>query len=241
MRQITNLYPSSNSGEDLIRKLILQPEFQEAIAEFRTYWEIDVDNEIHFREVDYAKTREHLLTKNPKFAPTIRKLQKRFKLGAEWFSFIEEYIFMDTFTYRKASSIQIEKGTEEDADVITGKPVYYLRIFPETTIQDIREVWPEVTKVIHNGASKTTRQKIYKNFLRDQKIYKLAQLGWRIEDIANFLNVNQKKEIEYGTIIAGERRYREAMGIKESSNLQNRKAGESLTDAQRLAGMFPDE
>jgi hypothetical protein len=241
MRQVKDLYPSSNSGEDLIKKLILQPDFQEAVAKFRDYWEINVENEIHLREASPTKTREHLLTKNRKFAPEIRKLQKRFKLGAEWFSFIEEYIFMDSFTYRKASSIQIETGTEEDADAITGKPAYYLRIFPETTIEDVRDVWPEVTKVIHNGATKATRQKPYKNFSRDKKIYKLAQLGWRIEDIAKLLNANQKKGIEYATIIAGERRYRVAMGIKASSKLSNRKPEESLTDAQIIAGMFPDE
>ena len=119
----------------------------------------------------------------------------------------------------------VEKWTKEEADVVTGKPSYYLRIFPETTLEDVSSVWAEVNKFINGKKIKIKRQKLTKTHTRDRKIYMLAKDGARVEEIAKYFQHWHKEDLDYGLIHTALNRYQAKMGIKGKAKLSYIKDG----------------
>jgi len=239
MRQIKPIYPENNSRADLIRELIARTDFEKEVESIRHKWKIDVSIEIHLWETNMESIRQNELLDNKKFIADLRKLQKKFKLGQQWSCFIEEYIFLDFFVYQKTSNFFIEKRTGKEADSITRAPAYYIRIFPETTQEDITKSWGEINRFIHGSKIKNQRQKLSKKFERDQEIYKLAKLKFSVLDIQKYIEKKYHNRLEFNTIIRAESLYRKRMGIKEKNKLSiNSKV--PLTDLQKIAGNFPD-
>jgi hypothetical protein len=244
MRQTKILYPQSNPRKDFIEELCENTDFNKAVIDLRYKWKIDVAKEIYLSEDKggYHYSKQKKLSNDKKLIAEINRLQKRFKLGEEWFSFIEEYIFLDTFVYYKASSLFIEKRTGRDVDKITGKPAYYLRIFPETTKEDLSKSWSEINSFINKTKIKSKRQKSSINFNRDKKIYILAKSGYRLEDIQRYFKDKYKKIISFDTIKMSDSRYRKRVGIKKGNKLGYIKKGSRQISHQQytLDVNFPD-
>jgi hypothetical protein len=243
MRHIQALYPSSRPGANFIEELCERSDFEVAIKDIRSKWNIDVSTEIYLSEntEDYHLSEQSNLSKNKKFIADINTLQKKFQLGVQWFSFIEEYIFIDILVYYMASNFFIEKRTGKECDPITGEPAYYLRIFPETTEKDITRSWGDINKFIHGKKIKPKRQKHSKFFKRDRKIYKLIQLGFGVGDIQEFFLEHTHKKLDADLIFKADFRYRKKMGIKDGKKLGYRKSLTPLTDMQKIASEYPDD
>lgn len=238
MRHIRPLYTKSNPGADFIEGFLEKPAFEADVDAIRTKWNIDVANEIHLR--DHTSSDRDRISKNKQFIADLEILQKKFQLGEEWSVFLEEYIFIDLLAYPKASNLFIEKRTKEDGDLITGMPTFYLRIFPETTQEDIAAAWGDIIKFIHGGVSKRTRRKPSKKIRRDRKIFNLAKLGFFIEDIQKFFVDRGDKNLSFDQIISSESRYRKKLGIKEGNKLRYRKIAKYPTALQELGSLWPD-
>jgi hypothetical protein len=78
-------------------------------------------------------------------------LLKRYKLNEEFFDYIHEYIVNDhTWNVSKGKGeIYFEQRFNDDGDKYTGKPKYFIQIFPDTTIRDIQKAWNEIKKTIN--------------------------------------------------------------------------------------------
>jgi hypothetical protein len=230
-------------GADLIDELCEKPAFEKAVDDFRHKWKIDVSNEIHFLVEDYKPDlmRKGVLLKNKKFIADVRKLQGQFNLDERWSSFIEEYIFIDIFADKSINRFLLEKRAGKNSDAATGQPAYYLRIFPETTKEDVEEAWGRINKFIYGTKIKIKRNKQSKKHKRDREIYKLARLGFSVNQIQKYIDEKYHNYLQQETIIIAESRYRKKMGIKSSNKLHFTR-GESapLTDMQKLVADFPD-
>ncbi len=222
MRQAKALYPTNTPGADFIKEFCERPDFQKAIEKLRQKWHVDVASEIHRLEIRKNSPTQEKLLRNKKFVAGLRALQKEFDLGEEWSSFIEEYVFVDLFAPR-TSGIFVEKRTGNESDSVTGKPAYYLRIFPESTKDDISKAWGEINKFIGGTTSKSKRLKITKTRERDQLIYSLGRIGMCLEDIADHVEAVHGSKMNYLAIRTAEARHRKRMGIKETNKLGYRK------------------
>jgi hypothetical protein len=241
MRQIKPLYPENNSRVDLIKELIGRDDFALAVEKIRRKWKINTSLELHLWEDNAESIKQNELLDDTKFRSDLIKLQKKFGLGDQWTCFIEEYIFIDAFVYKQTSNFFIEKRTGNDADSITGAPAYYIRIFPETTKNDIDNAWGEINNFIHESKSKPKRQKLSKNFERDKKIWKLAKDGFRIEDIQRYFLEEHRKHISFDAIKMADLRHRKRMKIKNGNKLGYIKKGAlPLSQLQILGANYPD-
>ena len=223
MRQIIPIYSKSDFRKDIIQKLWNKPHFKTEIKKFRKKWKIDTAQEFELWMHCKEPSLQFELLDDMDFLNDLKKLQKRFNLGEQWSCYMKEFIFIDTLEYGKTSNFFIERGLEEDADSIIDKPSYYIRIFPETTQEDIIKSWKEINEFIHESKHKPKRQKLSKNINRDQKIYELAKSGQCVEDIHNVLIKETGKSVDYDAIRTAEGRYRKKMGIKQTNKLGYRK------------------
>jgi hypothetical protein len=201
MRQVKLLYLIKNYNSDFIEELCEKPTFEKEIEGLRHKWNINVGMEIHLSEENIESILQNKLLKNKRFIDDLKKLQNKFNLGEEWSSFVEEYIFIDFVVYNKMSNLFIEKRTGDEADSITGKPTYYLRIFPETTQKDIVEIWDKINEFVSGTKLKSKRQKPSKKNKRNKRIYKLAKLGFTCADIQKYIKNEFDTTLEYETII----------------------------------------
>ena len=220
MRQVKALYPPNHSGADFIRELTdIHPLFYSDVTGLRYKWKIDPVVEIHIFETNKVSAKQERLLKNKKFVSNLQKLQKKFQLGEEWSSFISDYIFID-FLATPTSTIFVEKRANKDGDAVTSKPAFFVRIFPETTLEDISGCWAEINKFIGGSNKKTKRRKPTRTGERNSVIYALARMGWSIPQIDAHIKLYFDQDMDYGAIITAEARHRKKFGIKESTNLR---------------------
>jgi len=238
MREIKALNLKYASGDDFVEALSEKSEFQSLIQTLRDKWHIDVASEIHLMDRNKKSAHRTKLLENKKFVIDIKDIQKKFQLSDQWSSFINEYVFIDFFA-SNTGDLFIEKRTGKEKDV-TGKSAYYLRIFPETTLDDVLDIWDQVNIFIHGKKIKPKRKKPSKKAPRDKEIYKLAKLGFCIEDIQNYFRDQHRQEISFDAIIASANRFRKKNGIKEKIKLGYRKNGAEPTDLQKIAASWPE-
>lgn len=241
MRQ-TKIIINKNSSY-FIDVLCERPDFAVAIENLRRKWKINPIDEIHLSEEVHKESNvQKKLLENEKFLSDVKIIleTKKFGLTGTWANFILEYIFIDIFAYKILPSIVIEKRDSTDAGTVMGEPSYFLRIFPETTQQDIVGAWDEINYFIHGKKIKDKRKKTSENFARDKKIHKLVRLGLSAGDICDFL-FDEYGKIDSDTIIKADYRFRKNMGIKDGNSAKYRKNDDEITTEQKLGAFFPDD
>lgn len=202
MRQIKPIFPKNNpSRVDIIKNLINEPDFKIEVGKIRSKWKIDTKREIEMYEADWTSEFQEELLNDLKFRKDLLKLQKKFNLGKQWVCFIREYIFNDLIECTRTSNYFIEKRTGKEGDSITGEPAYYLRIFPETTQDDIMKSWKDINRFIHESEKKPKRQKNSKNSKRDERIMQLANSGLNVKDIQASIKKEFGKFVDYNAVV----------------------------------------
>lgn len=207
MRQIKPIFPKNNpSRVDIIENLRNKSDFKIEVEKIRSKWKIDTKLEIEIYEADRLSDRQEELLDDIEFRKDLLKLQKKFNLGEQWTCFIQEYIFNDLVECTRTSNFFIEKRTGKDGDSITRDPVYYLRIFPETTQKDVAQSWESINYFIHESEKKPKRQKNSKNLKRDKRILELANSGLSVTDIQDFIKKEFGKFMDYNAVVTSKSR-----------------------------------
>ncbi len=220
MRQIKPLYSLNNIGIDFIKEFTdINPLFYTDISNLRNKWKIDPGIEIHLVDSNKISTMQVRLLKSKTFISSLRKLQKKYQLGEEWTSFINDYIFID-FYAPYTSTFFMEKRTGKEGDLVTGNPAFYVRIFPETTLEDISKCWTEINKFVGGTNIKIKRRKPSRSNERNRVIHMLAKTGWSVQQIAGHIKLYFDQDMDYGAIIKAEADFRKKFGIKESTKLR---------------------
>jgi hypothetical protein len=160
------------------KKLDLNKKFQFAIKKIRERFKIKGFGELTRKALDQ-------LFKNPKLIKQSEKLTTGMGLPDTWQPIVHEYVIWggyygpvfdpDAFVLETRTK---NKKTEKE---------YYLRIFPHTSIRDIKRAWNKIQKIINpNGIQK--RKKTNKKAYRNLEMYYMEKNGKTISEIFNLIN-----------------------------------------------------
>lgn len=116
----------------------------------------------------------------------IFKLAKKHKLSPEWEKYLENYIIFNDLE-------MIEWNAEINFDIQTDKfndkRKIVINIYEDTTIDDIKAIWPRITKVQESLLShKKTKRQPMQQFERDKLAYEMKHNGYSLKSIAKELN-----------------------------------------------------
>src|SRR3989344_17510 len=107
------------------------------------------------------------------------------------------YIVYDDFFFLHDPDVLSLEIESEENEV---EKKFYLRIFPDTSIKDIKDVWFLVQKEINPNGIKPKKKK-YKKLDRDMEIYYLHLCGNSVAEISTKIKENFPKEnLDHGNI-----------------------------------------
>ena len=183
-----------------------------------------------------SESKRNTLSKNKKFNADIKILQKKFNLDERYSSFIIDYIFVDIFAQKYVDKFTLEK----DYDSVTKEPVYYLSLYSDSSLDDIKRSWSEISKITGNSIVKSKRRKPSKNMRRDAIIYKLAKLSFSTQQISDYLKDECGEVVNLTTdqIKIAEFRYRKKHGISQPTKLRDDGNRNPMTPKKKSAANF---
>jgi len=190
MRKIIYLGTNLQKQTELLRRIGFNQKFRSAVETIKA--------EFHILKREEMTIGQRLLfVENPKLVQKSKELMKNFDLPKNWEENILGYIVYDEFFFLHdpdVLSLEIE-SEENDAD-----KKFYLRIFPDTSIKDIKDIWFLVQKEINPNKTKSKKKK-YKNFNRDMEIYYLHLCGNSVSEISTKVKKNfPNKDLDHGNI-----------------------------------------
>lgn len=180
MRQVKYLGINSEKNNEIYRKLVLNEELNSAIEKIRKEFSIpDIDD----------MSREEWLSFNEDYRLLIKseEIINKFKLPKTWIDIVHQYIVDDNFIHEKNPD-GLRLVTEIN---YKGEGEYYIRIFPHTSIKDIKDVWFLIQNEINKDKVKTKKKKT-KKFNRNESIYDFYLKG------KSALQIRFKIRSEYG-------------------------------------------
>ena len=190
MRKIIHLGTNLQKQTELLRRIGFNQKFRSAVETIKTEFHIP-------KREDMAIGQGFLFTENPKLIQTTKELIKSFDIPKNWEENVLGYIVYDEFFFLHdpdVLSLEIESEKKE-AD-----KKFYLRIFPDTSIKDIKDVWFLIQKEINPNGIRPKKKK-YKKLDRDMEIYYLHLCGNSIPEISTKMKTNFPNEnLDHGNI-----------------------------------------
>lgn len=213
MRHIKYLTKNPKKKEEIFR-LIIRPDFDEAVSIIRKKWDIDIHEPLS--EKDYISLME-----NVQLALDVKELMKKFKLPERLLDLLHGYIVVNDFVpsgNTDPEGLSLEIHFDNEAEFSTGEPRYFLRLSKNTTLLDIKRAWPKIQKELRSD--KKTKNRPWGKFWRDYEIYKLSTNGKTIEEIACFIKEKFKEDLDFGNIKKIESTFRKKIGMPKKNKLK---------------------
>lgn len=145
------------------------------------------------------------------FNNDISKLICKHKIPPKWDNFIKQYLLFNSIR-----SINILLGTRIQTtwNEETKKKQISLLIDDNTTLEDIKFIWPTV-KILQSSLSYKKQKKFQpiKKFNRDKQAYELKQSGKTLEQIAGIMSKKFNKEYMWTDVASFIKRHKQKLGI----------------------------
>jgi hypothetical protein len=148
--------------------------------------EIDrLNKERKFREAEEKRKEHNAKAPLNEFREDIWSVVRKYRLSPRWHNAIRRYIlFNDPDNLNLAAGVTIVNTWENGMKLIA------LEIDGDTTLKDIKQVWPWVKRMQKDLMYKRADKfQPIKNFERDKRIYELEQGGKTLTEIAELINV----------------------------------------------------
>jgi hypothetical protein len=192
MRQ-TRIYHLGYDSEvilDVHQKIVINEKFQSVLKKVRTEFGVPELGKTTYGEL-------FLMRKNPKLIKKTQALIKEFGLPKTWEDIILKYILEDDiFPDYNPNGLSLEIKNEGDRP----DEEYYLRIFPQTSIKEIKDAWPDIQKKINTNKIKT-RKKTKGKLVRDMEIFRLYKTGKSISEIYTLIKKQfPSEDLDFGNI-----------------------------------------
>lgn len=137
-------------------------------------------------DVDAIRAKQSMIPSD--FDKAINRLARKYKLGTSWTLGLKWYTqTLDPEKLIRRGQVDIFNKVDEK----TGLSELWLRIDPDTTLEDIKERWQFVKryqKMLDYAGKKKFQPTNDKVAERNTKAYELKQKGWKLKDIANELS-----------------------------------------------------
>jgi hypothetical protein len=166
--------------DEIYRKIVLNKDINLDILKIKKDFFIPEIEKISEKEfVDFLE--------NSLLEEEAKKLIKEYKLPIDWLSLVHKYIIDSDFFYDTDP-----RGLKFVIDINSEEKKYYLQIFPETTIENIKDVWFLIKKNFGENKQIKSRRKPQKKFNRNEEIYRLYSEGKTIAEIATIISKKYK-------------------------------------------------
>lgn len=177
----------SYRSEQRANILITNKDFVSDVQAIRNKWDFPKTDTSPDAEVEMLKLCE-IFEKDEERQRNIRKdigiLAKKYKLGPSWIEGIYSYaLHNDPFFLSRPIILDIEVKENED----TGLEELWVRIDPDTSIEDIKFAWERISRIQKhlNYAGNKKFQPVDVNVAkRDAYAYELKQKGLQLREIA---------------------------------------------------------
>lgn len=164
--------------------------------------------------VEYKNREDELNNAAPlnAFGIDIKAILKKYLLNPKWKDPIRRYIL-----FNDPEKMGLSIGVTITGHLNDYEPTEYqlsLQIDEDTTLEDIKEIWPDV--MAHQERLIYRKQKKFqpiKNFERDKEAYDLKQSGKSYNNIADILSKKYDKAISYDDVASYIKRYKKKIGI----------------------------
>lgn len=189
---IKSLGSNPRKKEEIFLRLVLNKKIRSVIRKIKTDFDIPENEKM-------TKKKFINLMENPKLINKAKEIIETFDLPNTWEDIVLEYIITDNFVHDKdPDGLSLETRTGE----IESEKEFYLRIFSNTSIKDINDVWFLVQKEINPNNKHKAKKKKYKKFKRNVEIYFLHKEGKKDSDILRIIKEKfpEEKELDPGNI-----------------------------------------
>ena len=170
-------------------------DFQEAVAELRAKWEIDVDY-ISENTKDSQDAWISLL-ENTRLGSDVSKMLEKLDITKNWNEVVHQFVVDgDHYSYnsKETAITRDSDGLILGIDVDSNKTT--LNVGDNTTFEDMKNAWSKIVEY----RKKPERRRNRKNFLRDYAIYRMAKDGFTISKIHTSILAEYKEDLDYGHI-----------------------------------------
>ena len=170
-------------------------DFQEAVAELRAKWEIDVDY-ISENTKDSQDAWISLL-ENTRLGSDVSKMLEKLDITKNWNEVVHQFVVDgDHYSYnsKETAITRDSDGLILGIDVDSNKTT--LNVGDNTTFEDMKNAWSKIVEY----RKKPERRRNRKNFLRDYAIYRMAKDGFTISKIHTSILTEYKENLDYGHI-----------------------------------------
>src|SRR3989338_2529376 len=190
MRNTIHLGTNLQKQTELLGKIGFNQKFKSAVEKIRAEFHI-------LKREEMTIGQRLLLVENPIVIQKSKELIGNFDLPKNWEENILGYIVYDDFFFLHDPDVLSLEIESEENEV---EKKFYLRIFPDTSIKDIKDVWFLVQKEINPNGIKPKKKK-YKKLDRDMEIYYLHLCGNSVAEISTKIKENFPKEnLDHGNI-----------------------------------------
>jgi hypothetical protein len=201
---------NEDDNQEWNRKLVVKTdEYYEAEwPKCRT--EIDkLNKEGKFREAEEKRKECNAKAPLNEFREDIWSTVRKYRLSPRWHNAIRRYIlFNDPDNLNLAAGVTIINTWENGMKRIS------LEIDGDTTMKDIKQVWPWVKRMQKDLMYKRADKfQPIKNFERDKKIYELDQEGKTLTEIAELINTEFDDALLEGELTQIIKRYKKRLNI----------------------------
>lgn len=201
------------------RKILeADPHFKQAVLAIQSKWRIfkdDTEREGNLSELPetkaYATSRKllfshHVIKKGSSIYKDVLKILKQFALNErDWFDSISHYVLYNKFhnDFMGIKEAEAEPFIVEGKDPISKLPTISIKLGRNTTIEDIKDIWPLVRATWESYEKEPSRHKFgyRKNFNRNYDIYRLYGLTGKgmskevLESICKEIRVKYKEDL----------------------------------------------
>lgn len=172
--------------------------------------EIDrLNKERKFREAEEKRKEHNAKAPLNEFREDIWSVVRKYRLSPRWHNAIRRYIlFNDPDNLNLVAGVTIVNTWENGMKLIA------LEIDADTTLKDIKQVWPWVKRMQKDLMYKRADKfQPIKNFERDQRIYELQQEGRSEKDIGDIIQREFGDSLDYNEINIAIKRYKKRLNI----------------------------
>ena len=172
--------------------------------------EIDrLNKERKFREAEDKRKEYNLNVPMNAFREDIWSVVRKYRLSPRWHTGIRRYLL-----FNDPDNLNITAGVTMVTTWENGMERLALEIDGDTTLKDIRQIWPWVKRMQKDLMYKRADKfQPIKNFERDQRIYELQQEGRSEKDIGDIIQREFGDSLDYNEINIAIKRYKKRLNI----------------------------
>jgi hypothetical protein len=162
-----------------------------------------------FREAEEKRKEHNAKAPLNEFREDIWSIVRKYRLSPRWHTGIRRYLL-----FNDPDNLNLTAGVTMVVTWENGMKRLALEIDGDTTLRDIRQVWPSVKRMQKDLMyRKADKFQPIKNFERDKMIYELEQDGKSEKDIGDIIQQEFGDTLDYNEINIAIKRYKKRLNI----------------------------